>query len=126
MKHRLASSSTLHMIHAPSGRPSSARPLCSGVRGETVWKIAGRPLEGALLAPGGANRLLFAPSWRPYIPRFGTHSEFPNSFGRVILRSSCAGSWITYSETPPFQLRASTTPRRLAQHLGGVHKDALL
>ncbi len=27
---------------------------------------------------------------------------------------------------PRSQLRASTTPRRLAQHLGGVHKDALL
>ena len=58
------------------------------VSGETVWKIAGRPLEGALLSPGGANRLLFAPSWRPYSPRFGTHSEFPNSFGRVILGTS--------------------------------------
>src|SRR5919107_6080607 len=68
--------------------------LFTRVRGETVWKIAGRPLEGALLAPGGANRLLFAPSWRPYSPRFGTHSEFPNSFGRKILRS-----WATYLTT---------------------------
>jgi hypothetical protein len=52
---------------------------------ETVWKIAGRPLEGALLAPGGANRLLFAPSWRPYSPRFGTDSEFPNSFSTHLV-----------------------------------------
>src|SRR5215210_7486362 len=58
---------------------------------ETVWKIAGRPLEGALLAPGGANRLLFAPSWRPYSPRYGTHSEFPNSFSRDCLENSWQG-----------------------------------
>jgi hypothetical protein len=30
-------------------------PLFTGVRGETVWKIAGRPLDGALLAPGGGE-----------------------------------------------------------------------
>src|SRR5215212_10454026 len=58
----------------------SARRTSENTPSETVWKIAGRPLEGALLAPGGANRLLFAPSWRPYSPRFGTHSELPNSF----------------------------------------------
>src|SRR5215208_3874601 len=76
------------LLRTPSTRTSQNYPS------ETVWKIAGRPLEGALLAPGGANRLLFAPSWRPYSPRFGTHSEFPNSFGRGILGSSFAGSCI--------------------------------
>src|SRR5215212_886183 len=41
MKHRLASSFTLHMIHAPSGRQSSARPLCTGVRGRGILRSSG-------------------------------------------------------------------------------------
>src|SRR5215211_1320532 len=76
------------MVERCDATHNSCLELFTQCRGETVWKIAGRPLEGALLAPGGANRLLFAPSWRPYSPRFGTHSEFPNSFGIRILRSS--------------------------------------
>src|SRR5215208_4419381 len=68
------------MVERCDATHNSCLELFTQCRGETVWKIAGRPLEGALLAPGGANRLLFAPSWRPYSPRFGTHSELPNSF----------------------------------------------
>jgi hypothetical protein len=89
--------SSLHFSGKAKYLPNElSLPLFTGVRGETVWKIAVRPLEGALLAPGGADRLLFAPSWRPYSSRFGTHSEFPNSFGRLILRSSHSPGPNTY------------------------------
>jgi hypothetical protein len=46
--------------------------------------------------------------------------------GIGILGSSYAGSGINRTQTSRLQLRASTTPHRFAQHLGAVHKDALL
>jgi hypothetical protein len=40
-----------------------------------------------LLAPIGGEEESIGPFWRPWRPRFGTHSDFPNSFGRLILGS---------------------------------------
>jgi hypothetical protein len=51
-----------------------------------------------------ASALLFMPLF----------TELPS---RGVLRSLYAGSWIIGTQTPRFQLRASTTPRRLVQHL---------
>src|SRR5215218_9060553 len=87
------------MVERCDATHNSCLELFTQCRGETVWKIAGRPLEGALLAPGGANRLLFAPSWRPYSPRFGTHSEFPNSFPRTSVNRLAYGSVVARSRT---------------------------
>jgi hypothetical protein len=40
------------------------------------------------LAPEATDRDSFDSSWPLSEPRFGTHSDFPNSFGREILRRS--------------------------------------
>jgi hypothetical protein len=61
--------------------------LFTEVPGETVWKI-GEGLSARL--SGGKRRPnsdFFDPSWPLSEPPFGTDSEFPNSFGRRILRS---------------------------------------
>src|SRR5215212_3698733 len=69
--------------------------LFTRVRGETVWKIA----EGISLRLSGdkrrPNRDSFDPCWSLSEPPFGTYPEFPNSFGREILRSSNPASCIT-------------------------------
>src|SRR5215204_5609559 len=57
-------------------------------RGETVWKIAEGFSTVRFWRQEAAGRGFFTPSWRSSEPRFGTHSDFPNSFGRGILRSS--------------------------------------
>jgi hypothetical protein len=57
-------------------------PLFTGVRGETVWKIAegvSPRLSGGKRRP---NRDSFEPSWPLLEPRFRTYPEFPNNFGR--------------------------------------------
>jgi hypothetical protein len=68
--------------------PSEHTTPFTGVRGETVWKIA----EGVSPCLSGGKRRpnwdSFDPSWPLSGPRFGTYPEFPNSFGRRILRSS--------------------------------------
>jgi hypothetical protein len=63
-------------------------PLFTGVRGETVWKIA-EGLSTALLGRQEMpDRGLIDPSWPLSEHSFGTYPEFPNSFGREILGSS--------------------------------------
>src|SRR5215204_5087188 len=55
---------------------------------ETVWKIAenvSARLSGGKKRPNWDS---FHPSWPLSEPRFETYPEFPNSFGRGILRSS--------------------------------------
>src|SRR5215207_1701180 len=69
-------------------RPFLFSPLFTGVRGETVWKIA-EGVTSAILWRQEATDRDSLDSSRPLSePRFGTHSDFPNSFGRGILRSS--------------------------------------
>jgi hypothetical protein len=71
--------------NALPGRSSDhalGRSLFAGVRGETVWKIAGgvsARLSGAKKRP---NWYSLDPSWPLSDTRFGTYPEFPNSFGR--------------------------------------------
>ena len=63
-------------------------PLFTGVRGETVWKIVeglSRALHRRLEA---VDRVPWTPLGRLLYPEFGVHPDFPNSFGRVIPRSS--------------------------------------
>jgi hypothetical protein len=63
-------------------KPTVKLFLFSGVREETVWKIAegvSPRLSGGKRRP---NRDSFDPSWLLSEPRFGTNPEFPNSFGR--------------------------------------------
>jgi hypothetical protein len=62
--------------------------IVTRVRGETVWKIAEGVWRALLRRQKSADRDSFDPFWALSEPRFGTHSEFPNSFGRRIL-----GSW---------------------------------
>src|SRR5215216_7455130 len=54
---------------------------------ETVWKIAEGVSSTLLWRQEAADRDFFDPSWPLSEPRFGINSEFPNSFGRGILRS---------------------------------------
>src|SRR5215203_2904649 len=69
-------------------RPFLFSPLFTGVRGETVWKIA-EGVTSAILWRQEATDRDSLDSSRPLSePRFGTHSDFPNSFGIGILRSS--------------------------------------
>src|SRR5215211_7454644 len=79
--------------------------LFTKVRGETVWKMAGG-LSSVLLRLQEATDLgLLAPSWPPSEPRFCAYPDFPNSFGRGILRSSLAESCI---ERPPRAARSAS------------------
>src|SRR5215211_8118379 len=52
---------------------------------ETVWKIAGGFSSVGFCRQEAADGLSFVPSWTPSGIRFGTRSDFPNSFGRYIL-----------------------------------------
>src|SRR5215204_5616002 len=73
------------MKHRMSG---STGGLFTGVRGETVWKIAenvSARLSGGKKRPNWDS---FHPSWPLSEPRFETYPEFPNSFGSGILRTS--------------------------------------
>jgi hypothetical protein len=47
---------------------------------ETVWKFGMSPEAGPVGPPGGADRLLFAPSWRQQRTVERPSSYFPNSF----------------------------------------------
>ena len=47
---------------------------------ETVWKIAEGFSTVLLWRQKGADRDSFDPSWLLSEPRFGTYSDFPNSF----------------------------------------------
>src|SRR5215208_4112758 len=69
-------------------RPFQFSPLFTGVRGETVWKIAEGVTSAILWRQEATDRDSLDSSWPLSEPRFGTHSDFPNSFGRGILRSS--------------------------------------
>src|SRR5215203_1108129 len=73
-------------------RAMDVRPFVSlftQVRGETVWKIA-QGLSSALLRrQEAADRGFFGPLERLRNPHFGAYPDFPNSFGRVILGTSC-------------------------------------
>jgi hypothetical protein len=68
-------------------RPFSL-PLFTQVRGDTVWKIAEGVSPLRFWRQEAADRASFVPSWQPSESRFGTQSDFPNSFGREILRVS--------------------------------------
>jgi hypothetical protein len=68
--------------------------LFTGVRGETVWKIAEGVSRALLRQQKSPDRDSFDPSWPLSEPPFVTHSEFSNSFGRGVLRSSDAASCI--------------------------------
>jgi hypothetical protein len=58
--------------------------LFTGVRGETVWKIAKGVSAVLLAAKEMADRDSFEPSWPLSEPRFGTHPDFPNSFSTSL------------------------------------------
>jgi hypothetical protein len=64
--------------------------LFTGVRGETVWKIA----EGVSPRLSGDKRRpnwdSFDPSWLLSEPRFGTYPEFPNSFSTTFMNKAKA------------------------------------
>jgi hypothetical protein len=76
----------MHPQQVPTVRLSFA--LFTGVRGETVWKIAKGVSAVLLAAKEMADRDSFDPSWPLSELRFGTHPDFPNSFGRGVLGSS--------------------------------------
>src|SRR5829696_2228774 len=88
---RFIGPSVLRLAKVFSEAPSSFRFLFSGVRGETVWKIAGGLSTTLLWQHEVAERGPFDPSWRLSEPRCGTHPVFPNSLGRGIL-GSCQNS----------------------------------
>jgi hypothetical protein len=56
-----------------------------------------RPRERAAWAAKAADRGSFGPLCGLRNPYFGTHPDFPNSFGRGILRSS---PWTGFLEVP--------------------------
>src|SRR5215204_1249077 len=56
------------------------------------------PEAGPVGPPGGADRLLFAPSWRQQRSIERPSSYFPNSFGRGILRSTFARTSLVCAE----------------------------
>src|SRR5215204_6034886 len=89
-------------------RPFLFSPLFTGVRGETVWKIA-EGVTSAILWRQEATDRDSLDSSRPLSePRFGTHSDFPNSFGRGILRSSRSGVLRSSRELEPYNSTRST------------------
>ena len=73
-------------------------PLFTEVRGETVWKIAEGVSSTLLWRQEAADRDFFDPSWPLSEPRFGINSEFPNSFGRGVLRSSRFARVVFFSQ----------------------------
>jgi|SRR5215207_2869080 len=79
-------------VGVASPKNDNYRPLFSGVRGETVWKIGMSPETGI---PNAAKMRLGAPIsclWPPNEHARETCGYFPNSFGRGILRNSlCNG-----------------------------------
>src|SRR5215207_6438859 len=86
------------------------------------------PEAGPVGPPGGADRLLLAPSsWRQQRTVLRPFGYFPHSFGRVILRSPFAGSCIAQ----PLQVAQTTpiTPSRARSQIPTCvvvrHKDAL-
>jgi hypothetical protein len=70
--------------------------LFTRVCGETVWKIAEGFSTALHWRQEAADRHSFDTFWPLSEPPFGTHSDFPNSFGRGFLRSpyplSCIAS----------------------------------
>jgi hypothetical protein len=62
--------------------------LFTVVRGETVWKTAEGLSTALLWRQEALDQDYFNPRWPLSGPRFGTHPDFPNSFGRGFLRSS--------------------------------------
>src|SRR5215203_1973566 len=77
-------SSTRHLRE--SGNPLRApgtlrlRPKQSPETRAHLWSLLLRRQEPA-------DRDPFGPSWPPSEPRSGTHPNFPNSFGRYVLRT---------------------------------------
>src|SRR5215204_7715960 len=87
-------------------RPFLFSPLFTGVRGETVWKIAEGVTSAILWRQEATDRDSLDSSWPLSEPRFGTHSDFPNSFGRgfsevrPILGMGSAYSTISLADRP--------------------------
>src|SRR5215204_6021935 len=78
-------------------RPFLFSPLFTGVCGETVWKIAEGVTSAILCRQEATDRDSLDSSWPLSEPRFGTHSDFPNSFSRHWCENSFGGnsfSWL--------------------------------
>src|SRR5918993_5165841 len=114
-------------LHSAERRQPSCTPRSfQTVSGETVWKIAeglSRVLHRRLEA---TDRAPLSPLECLRNPYLGMHPDFPNSFGRVILRSSQARS------SRKFAIRSShlayvsclgsllECPRSMQRERGGV------
>jgi hypothetical protein len=77
--------------YAPSCIPTSENSSS-----ETVWKIAEGLLSALLWCQESADRDSFGSSWPLSEPRFGTHSDFPNSFSRLDFSHS-GGKGVGYA-----------------------------
>src|SRR5215208_629708 len=103
---------TVRPVLVPEQRPNPRSEHCSypfsDSFGETVWKIA-EGVTSAILWRQEATDRDSLDSSRPLSePRFGTHSDFPNSFGRGILRSSRSGVLRSSRELEPYNSTRST------------------
>jgi hypothetical protein len=66
------------------------RGLFTQRRGETVWKIAEGTLDRVCSMAQDCEIGLLCPFCPLVEPQTGGHPDFPNSFGRGVLRSSLA------------------------------------
>jgi hypothetical protein len=105
-------------ILGPPGPP--LLPLFTEIRGETVWKIAEGVSRALLRGQEWADRDSFDTSWPLSGPPFRTRSEFPNSFGRRILRSSHTKYYIGPVLKTTNSLELLTSTGGLPQDVGGA------
>jgi hypothetical protein len=100
LRYRLTTRFSFYLGFGPRrSLPSRTGPLFTRVPGETVWKLVEDVSTVRFWGQERADRVLFAPSWRPSETPFGTHPDIPNSFGRGVLGSPHSGSCIDHRFT---------------------------